>query len=208
MRENESGQMDGLRHFPRFLDEDAQAALIDTLRRCVAISPLFQPVMPRSGRPFSVRMTNLGALGWVSDRSGYRYQSMHPATGAAWPPIPEIARKTWVALAEYPHEPECCLLNHYSAGAKMGLHRDEDEEIFDAPVVSLSLGDTAVFRIGGLDRKDKTRSFKLQSGDALVLADGARLAYHGVDRIVPNSSDLLTDGGRINLTMRRVTAAK
>ncbi len=200
--------MDGMKHIPGFLGEAAQKDLVAKLRGAVADAPLFQPVMPRTGRPLSVKMTNFGTLGWVSDRSGYRYQPLHPVTGQPWLEMPEIVRSAWEKLADYPHAAECCLLNHYREGAKMGLHRDEDEEIFDAPVVSLSLGDTAVFKIGGLSRKDPTRSFKLHSGDALVLAGKARMAYHGVNRIIPGSSTLLIGGGRINLTIRRVTAPK
>ena len=135
----------------------------------VADAPLFTPVMPRTGKPFSVRMTNLGALGWVSDRAGYRYQPTHPDTGKPWPPIPEMVLDIWREVSGYPHDPEACLVNFYKAGAKMGLHRDEDEEDFAAPVVSISLGDTAVFRIGGPERGGKTQSLKLASGDVLVM---------------------------------------
>ena len=112
----------------------------------------------------------------------------------------------WRELARYPHPPEACLVNFYGADARMGLHQDRDEQDFAAPVVSLSLGDTCLFRIGGGKRSDPTRSLKLASGDALVLGGEARLAFHGVDRIMPGTSTLLPEGGRINLTMRRVTS--
>ena len=118
-------------------------------------APFYTPVMPRSGRPFSVKMTNLGPLGWVSDRAGYRYQAMHPETGRPWPAMPDMLLSLWREVADYPHPPEACLVNLYREGAKMGLHRDEDEEDFSAPVVSVSLGDTAIFRIGGLERGGK-----------------------------------------------------
>ena len=163
--------------------------------------------MPKTGKPFSVLMTNCGPLGWVSDERGYRYQPTHPSTGAPWPPIPEIARAAWAELAPEAPPPEACLVNYYQASARMGLNQDRDEEDFSAPVLSLSLGDTCLFRVGGLDRRDRTRSFNLESGDAVILGGPARLAFHGVDRIKSGSSTLLEQGGRINLTLRRVFKA-
>jgi alkylated DNA repair protein (DNA oxidative demethylase) len=195
----------GLRYLPGLLGPDAQRQLVEELRVAVLRAPLFTPVMPRTGRPFTVRMTNLGALGWVSDRAGYRYQPSHPETGQLWPAIPEMVLEIWRAHASYPHEPEACLVNYYGGGAKMGLHRDEDEEDFAAPVVSISLGDTAVFRIGGTERGGKTQTLKLSSGDVLVMGGPSRLCYHGIDRVLTGTSTLLKDGGRINLTLRRVT---
>ena len=154
----------------------------------------------------SVRMTNCGPLGWYSDAAhGYRYQPTHPVTGKPWPPIPAMLLQAWDELAGYPLPPEACLINYYGADARMGLHQDRDEQDFAAPVVSLSLGDTGVFRIGGARRSDATQSFRLASGDAVVLADDARLAFHGVDRILPGTSTLLPEGGRVNLTLRRVS---
>lgn len=197
--------MEGFRVLPGHLDEAAQGALLSALRAAIAASPFFTPAMPRSGRPFSVAMTNLGPLGWVSDRKGYRYQAMHPETGRPWPPMPETILALWRAVAGYPHDPEACLVNYYRAGAKMGLHRDIDEEEFAAPVMSLSLGDTAVFRIGGLERGGPTKSLRLASGDVLVMGGASRLCYHGIDRVIPGTSRLLAEGGRINLTLRRVT---
>jgi len=196
---------DGFRYAPGFLDEGGQRALLSALRAVIEEAPLFQPVMPRTGKPFSVRMTNCGPLGWVSDIEGYRYQPMHPETNRPWPSMPEILLDAWERLARYPHPPEACLVNYYAADARMGLHQDRDEADFAAPVVSLSLGDEAVFRVGGEKRGDPTRSFRLRSGDAVVLGDEARLAFHGVDRIVGGTSRLLQEGGRFNLTLRRVT---
>ncbi|MGU9980911.1 alpha-ketoglutarate-dependent dioxygenase AlkB family protein [Phreatobacter sp. HK31-P] len=190
---------------PGYLDPAGQRDLVETLRSLIARAPLFQPVMPRSGRPFSVRMTNLGALGWVSDRAGYRYQPLHPETGEPWPAIPASILAIWEVVAGYPHLPEACLVNWYGPGARMGLHQDRDEEDLAAPVVSISLGETGLFRIGGTERGGKTASVKLASGDVLVFGGAARLAHHGVDRILPGTSTLLKDGGRINLTLRRVT---
>ena len=197
----------GCRHVPEFLGRAAQEALRDTLRELARQAPLFTPRMPKTGQPFSVRMTNCGELGWVSDSAGYRYQPTHPDTGAPWPAMPADLLAAWQTLSGYPQPPQACLVNFYEAAARMGLHQDRDEQDFDAPVVSLSLGDTCLFRIGGTRRADKTRSLRLASGDALVFGGPARLAFHGVDRLYPGTSTLLPQGGRINLTLRRVTKA-
>jgi alkylated DNA repair protein (DNA oxidative demethylase) len=195
-----------VRLVPDHLSRALQDELLEELRAILRAAPLFQPTMPRSGKPFSVRMSNCGPLGWVSDQlGGYRYQPLHPLTGTPWPAMPRIVVDTWTELSGYPHPPEACLINWYAPDARMGLHQDRDEEDLDAPVVSLSLGDTAIFRVGGTQRTDPTHSFRLASGDALVLGGAARLAFHGVDRVIAGSSTLLPDGGRINLTLRRVT---
>ncbi|MDJ1159491.1 alpha-ketoglutarate-dependent dioxygenase AlkB [Chelatococcus sp. SYSU_G07232] len=195
----------GVQYHPGYLDRVVQEALVEELRGVARAAPFFTPRMPRTGKPFSVRMTNCGSLGWVSDERGYRYQPTHPDTGAPWPPMPERLLAAWRELAGYPHDPEACLVNFYEAKAKMGLHQDRDEQEFDAPVLSLSLGDTARFRIGGTARSGPTVTLRLASGDALVFGGPARLAFHGVDRIIAGSSTLLPQGGRINLTLRRVT---
>jgi alkylated DNA repair protein (DNA oxidative demethylase) len=195
----------GLVYHPDYLDRPAQERLLQSLREITRAAPLFTPRMPRTGKPFSVRMTGCGRLGWVSDVEGYRYQPTHPDTGKPWPALPEQVMHAWNDLSGYPHPPDACLVNFYEASARMGMHQDKDEETFDAPVVSLSLGDTALFRYGGLERKDPTRSVKLRSGDAIVFGGPARLIYHGVDRLMPGSSDLLPQGGRLNLTLRKVT---
>lgn len=199
---------DGFRLYPGFLDRDGQQRLVAAVRVVLAAAPLFQPEMPRTGKPFSVRMSNCGPLGWVSDKErGYRYQPTHPVTGQAWPAIPAAILAIWQAVADYPQPPEACLINLYRDAARMGMHRDADEAATDAPVVSVSLGDTAVFRIGGTERRGPTRTVRLASGDVCVLAAAARQAYHGVDRVLAGSSDLLEGGGRLNLTLRRVTVA-
>ena len=195
----------GLQLFPAHLDLGAQRDLAETLRTAVAEAPFFTPVMPRTGRPFSVRMTNFGPLGWVSDRAGYRYQATHPETGKPWPPIPQTILDIWNKVSGYPQPPQACLVNHYREGAKMRLHQDSDEEDFTAPVVSISLGDTGIFRIGGTERGGKTETLKLASGDVLVMGGPSRMCYHGIDRVLSGTSTLLQDGGRINLTLRRVT---
>ncbi len=195
---------DGVKHFPGFMDRAAQETMVLTLRDVVKAAPLFIPLMPRTGRPFSVRMTNMGELGWVSDRNGYRYQAAHPDTGKAWPVMPEQVLNIWRKVAGVAVLPEACLVNFYQGGAKMGLHQDKDEEDFSVPVVSISLGDTALFRFGGPERGGKTSTVKLASGDVLVMGGASRLCFHGIDRVYSDTSTLLKEGGRINLTMRRV----
>lgn len=190
---------------PEALSAAEQASLLDEVMGVIETAPLYVPSMPRSGKPLSVHMTNCGALGWVADRSGYRYQSTHPVTGRSWPPIPESLLALWAKHARYRAPPEACLVNVYRGDARMGLHVDADEDARDAPVLSVSLGDGAVFRIGGADRRNPTQSFKLRSGDVLVLDGESRSAFHGVDRIMPGTSRLVPGGGRINLTLRRVT---
>jgi alkylated DNA repair protein (DNA oxidative demethylase) len=195
----------GLRLYQDYLSRDAQGAVVAAIRSVLSAAPLFTPRMPRSGHPMSVGMSNCGPLGWISDESGYRYEQAHPQTRRNWPDIPDVLLKLWDDVAQYAHTPEACLINYYGAKAKMGLHQDRDEADFAAPVVSISLGDSCLFRVGGRQRGDPTRSVRLNSGDVLVLGGDARLAFHGVDRIYANTSTLLAEGGRINLTMRRVT---
>lgn len=198
-----------MEYFPGRFDLAAQTALIAEIRRIIAEAPLYTPAMPRSGKPMSVRMTNCGRLGWVTDKErGYRYQETHPVTGKPWPPIPRILLDLWEEVARYPAPPEACLVNYYADAAKMGLHQDKDEEDFAAPVLSVSLGDTGIFRVGGRSRKDPTRMIELTSGDVVVLGGADRLAYHGIDGILPGTSDLLAEGGRFNLTLRRVTTPR
>jgi DNA oxidative demethylase len=198
---------DGLIYRPGYLNRDAQLALLRAIRQVLCAAPPFTPRMPKTGKPFSVKMSNCGPLGWVSDTDrGYRYQAFHPVTGAPWPPIPEILMKAWRDLGGYPHPAEACLINIYDTQARMGLHQDRDEQELTAPVVSLSLGDSCVFRIGGNHRKDPTRSLQLHSGDGLALTGPSRLCFHGVDRILSGSSTLLSENGRINVTLRRVSS--
>ncbi|MBO6553942.1 MAG: alpha-ketoglutarate-dependent dioxygenase AlkB [Roseitalea sp.] len=197
---------DGVHHIPGALDPKAQTALVDDIRAVVAQAPLFVPAMPRTGKPMSVRMSNCGPLGWVTDKErGYRYQPAHPVTGAPWPAMPQQLLALWTEVTGYPHPPEACLINFYAPDTKMGLHQDRDEADFDAPVLSISLGDDCLFRIGGTRRGGKTMSLRLVSGDIVVLGGASRLAYHGVDRIYPGTSMLLEKAARINLTLRRVT---
>jgi alkylated DNA repair protein (DNA oxidative demethylase) len=196
----------GVRHIPSYLDLEAQEALVEDIRAVVQAAPLYVPAMPRSGKPMSVRMTNCGSLGWVTDKEhGYRYQATHPVSGEPWPPIPRRLLDLWDEVSGYPNPPEACLVNFYTEDSKLGLHQDRDELEFSAPVVSLSLGDSCLFRVGENVREGRTTSFKLKSGDVVILGGEGRLAFHGVDRIYPATSALLKNGGRINLTLRRVT---
>ena len=221
----------GVYYYPEYFNRSTQAALRDEIMRHARALGWFQPTLPRWGTPFSVKMLNFGSLGWVSDKSGYRYQSTHPDNGVQWPPIPADMLHLWHNLrgrfdhstsvcdkdsSDNPasvsdtHErrfdnPEACLINYYGPAAKMGLHQDKDEQDLDAPVVSVSLGDTAMFRIGTTERNGPVQSLKLYSGDVLVFGGPARLDFHGISRIYPGTSTLLPEGGRINLTLRRVT---
>lgn len=191
----------GFRYWPALLSPDEQARLRDAVLAAVEVAPFYRPVT-RSGRPFSVEMTNLGPVGWISDRAGYRYQSTHPATGAPWPPMPGTLTDLWTTLTGWPEPPDACLVNLYRAGAKMGLHQDKDERDLTAPVLSISLGDAAMFRIGAAEG-GPTRALRLASGDVCALTGPARMARHGVDRIIEGSSTLIPGGGRINLTLRK-----
>jgi alkylated DNA repair protein (DNA oxidative demethylase) len=184
----------------------AQKALLEDIQEKLKEAPLYRPVMPGSGRPFSVEESNFGSLGWVSDRSGYRYQPTHPNTGKPWPAIPEALLALWAEVNGKP-APDCCLVNLYRAGAKMGLHQDRDEKDVSAAVIGVSLGDQALFRIGGTAKGGPTRSVILASGDVIAFGGAARLAYHGIDRIRPGTSRLLPGGGRLSLTLRRVASA-
>ena len=186
-----------------YLGPAAQEALIAALRPALKAAPPFVPETP-SGKKMSVRMTSAGALGWVTDRKGYRYEPRHPA-GMAWPPIPPEVLAIWHDLTGLARAPDCCLINYYGEGARMGLHQDKDEADFSYPVVSVSLGDDGLFRIGNPTRGGKTESVWLNSGDVVVMGGPARLTYHGVDRIRFKSSRLLPKGGRLNLTLRVVT---
>ena len=189
---------------PGFLLPADQSAMVAALREVVRDAPFFDPVTPR-GRPMSVRMTAAGRFGWVTDRRGYRYEERHPVTGRPWPPIPPEVRAVWDAVAPGARAPESCLVNFYREGARMGLHQDRDEADLAQPVVSVSLGDEALFRVGNVERGGRTQSVWLRSGDVAVLGGAARLAHHGIDRVRAGSSTLLSGVGRINLTLRVVT---
>lgn len=197
--------MEGFRFWPGALSASEQADLLARVLAAAEDAPFYRPVTP-GGRPFSVEMTGMGPLGWVSDRAGYRYQPTHPVTGAPWPAIPERLTDLWRDLTGWPEPPDACLVNRYRDGARMGLHQDLDEVDHGAPVLSVSLGDTAVFRIGAASG-GPTRTVRLASGDVCALTGPARLARHGIDRVIAGSSTLTPGGGRINLTLRRAGPA-
>ncbi len=192
----------GFTLLPGRLSPDEQADLVACVLTSARDAPFHVQTTP-GGRPMSVETTGLGPLSWVSDRLGYRYEARHPLTGRPWPPMPPLLEALWAELVDPDVPADAGLVNRYRPGARMGLHRDEDEADFAFPVLSISLGDTALFRLGGLTRKAPTRSLRLASGDVCLLAGEARLAYHGVDRIIPGSSRLVPGGGRINITLRR-----
>ena len=199
----------GFAHYPLYFDPAQQAVLIEAVKLGVEQAPFYQPTMPLTGAPLSVVMSNFGPLGWVTDKHrGYRYETVHPKTGSPWPDLPKLLQDLWADVAGWPDQPEACLINWYRGGAKMGLHVDQDELDLNAPVVSVSLGDPALFRIGGETRSGPTASLKLFSGDVVVLGGAARRCYHGVSRVYYGETALVPKGGRINLTMRRVYPAK
>lgn len=197
----------GFKLLPGYLGRKAQEALLQDVRDILRAAPFYQPTMPRTGQPMSVKMTNAGPLGWNTDRNGgYRYQKNHPVKGTPWPPIPKTLLALWEDVGGYDAPPEACLVNWYHGEtSRMGLHRDQDEDAPEAPVISVSLGATALFRLGGPDRKSKTSSFRLASGDVVVLGGASRHFFHGVDRVYPETSTLMPSPQRINLTLRRVT---
>lgn len=195
-------ELGGVHVYKNALDKPAQVTVLGEIRWIIENAPLFRPVT-RWGKEMSVEMTSAGSVGWVSDRRGYRYEKCHP-TGCAWPDIPQNLALLWKQVCQSERAPDCCLVNYYSQSARMGLHQDRDEADFDWPVLSISLGDDALFRVGGQNRNDKTQSIWLSSGDLVVLSGPSRLAFHGIDRVRSGSSDLLPEGGRFNLTMRVV----
>jgi DNA oxidative demethylase len=199
-------EMEGFCLYKAFLSSFDQRHLIEQVQGIIKQAPLFQPTMPRTGRPFSVHMTNMGPLGWVSDKAGYRYQAQHPDTAEPWPPIPQNLLDLWHQVTSSKFLPEACLINVYDRPkARMGQHVDGDEDDMTAPIVSVSLGNNVIFRIGGLKRSDPTQSIELETGDVIVMGGLSRRAYHGIDRVKPDTSDLWPGGGRINLTLRRVS---
>ena len=196
----------GFDYFPNYYSRLEQEDLLNDIRHIVKEAPLITPIMPKTGKEMSVRQTNCGELGWVTDKEqGYRYQKNHPITGKAWPNIPPSLQNLWQKLSGFPQPAEACLINFYAPQARMGMHQDKDEMELNAPVISISLGDSCLFRIGTTEKQGKTHSIRLNSGDVIMFGGKARLAYHGVDRIYPNTSTLLKVPGRVNLTLRRIS---
>lgn len=192
--------LNGAQLWKALLDRAEQTALVADLRDLARDAP-FQIYETPGGKRMSVQMSGAGAKVWIADRTGYRYVERQP-DGAVWPEIPDRLLKVWRMVSGVDRAPDSCLINFYGEEAKMGLHQDKDEADTTWPVVSISLGDEAQFRVGGLLRRDPTKSVWLKSGDVVVLTGPSRLAYHGIDRIKYRSSTLLERGGRINITLR------
>lgn len=194
----------GLTQMPGFARE-AQAGLLAAVEAVVAVAPWRQVATP-GGKPMSVRMSHCGAVGWISDRRGYRYSPVDPLNGLPWPAMPEIfaqlAARAAAAAGYAGFAPDTCLINLYEPGARMALHQDRDEVDFAAPIVSLSLGLPAVFLWGGAARTDKAARIELLSGDALAWGGEARLNFHGVLALREGNHPLL-GRRRINLTLRK-----
>jgi DNA oxidative demethylase len=168
----------------------------------VAGQAAFRKLTVPSGKAMSVAMTNCGGYGWVSDTSGYRYSAVDPTTQLPWPAMPEVflnvATKASTLVGWKEFEPDACLINQYQSGAGMGLHQDRDERDLSQPIVSVSIGDTCKFVVGGLKRSDPQRSMTLSDGDVLVWGGRSRLVFHGV-RPMPKAQNTL----RFNLTFRK-----
>ena len=182
-----------------------EAFIQNALLEIAGQSP-FRHMTTPGGFRMSVAMTNCGALGWVTDRKGYRYDSLDPDTGSPWPAMPalflKLAQRS-ASEAGFPEfVPEGCLINRYEPGAKLSLHQDKDERDFSAPIVSVSLGLPAVFLFGGMHRSDRPRRMRLESGDVVVWGGPARLVYHGVAPLADGEHSL-TGRCRINLTFRK-----
>ncbi len=192
---------EGLEYYPNALNKELISKVTKQINIIFKAAPLYQPTMPKTGNKFSVKMTNCGKYGWVSDKKGYRYQETHPNTQKNWPPIPEELLNIWKKYTTLTINPDCCLINLYDENAKMGLHQDNDEEDFSYPVLSISIGADALFQIGGLKRNEKSSSLKLRNGDILIMKEKSRLIYHGISKIYPNEKFK----ERINLTFRKVT---
>jgi DNA oxidative demethylase len=188
----------------RFAEPDA-AALVEAIERVVAAAPFRRMVTP-GGYTMSIAMSNCGPLGWVTDRSGYRYTTTDPTTDRPWPPLPAVFRDVATRAAEAAgfarFEPDACLVNRYEPGTRLSMHQDRNERDFSAPIVSVSLGLPAVFLFGGARRQDRPRRVRLESGDVVVWGGPTRLAFHGVAPL-PDGEHPLTGRHRFNLTFRK-----
>jgi DNA oxidative demethylase len=182
-----------------------EAELIAALREIVQAAP-FRHMQTPGGHQMSVAMTNCGPLGWITDRSGYRYDGIDPESGKPWPAMPPVFGELAMKAAERAgfggFSPDACLINRYAPGARMSLHQDRDEEDFDHPIVSVSLGLPAIFLFGGAKRSDKPTRYRLEHGDVVVWGGPSRLFFHGVAPLADGEHALL-GRQRINLTFRR-----
>ena len=191
-----------LRGFARAYEQDLLPAL-----HAVTEQAPFRHMQTPGGHQMSVAMSNCGAVGWVTDRSGYRYDAIDPQSGQAWPAMPSVfsllARDAAERAGFGDFAPDACLINRYVSGARMSLHQDRDEHDFAAPIVSVSLGLPAIFMFGGLKRSDKPRRFRLEHGDVAVWGGPSRLFYHGVAPLAEGNHPLMGPQ-RLNLTFRKI----
>lgn len=194
-------------HLQKFISIEEQKNIVSQLRGTIKTNPLYVPQTP-SGKSYSIQMTNFGSLGWLPN---YTYGDRHPVTDQPWPAIPDSIIELVDRLKRKDHishefQPQAMLLNVYKPDSKLGLHQDKDELNKEAPIVSLSFGESATFLLGGMKRQDPTREIRLESGDAFILANENRMRFHGVKCILPNTApaDLMKKTVRINLTLRQV----
>ncbi len=182
-----------------------QSELLTALHEVVAAAP-FRHMTTPGGHQMSVAMTNCGSVGWVTDRTGYRYDGNDPENAQPWPAMPrpfvELAAQAAAEAGFGGFSPDACLINRYQPGARMSLHQDRDERDFGAPIVSVSLGLPAIFLFGGLQRSDKPQRFRLEHGDVVVWGGPARLAFHGVAPLADGEHGVM-GRQRINLTFRK-----
>lgn len=193
------------------LSDNIQKKLIKDIKKIILEAPLIQPIMPRWNKPFKTLITNAGSWGWVSDNLGYKYINFHPMTKKKWPKIPSLFYKIWHQFSGYEKLPDCSLINVYpDHNSKLGLHQDKDEQCFKAPVLSISLGCTAIFNYG--KDKKKLQKTTLPSGSIVLLKDHSRLYYHSISKIITKKIPFekkkmllspLYINGRISVTLRR-----
>ena len=180
-------------------------ALVQAVKEISAAAP-FRNLITPGGHRMSVAMTNCGEAGWVSDRTGYRYDPRDPETGKAWPPMPgiflDLATRATAAAGFASFTPDVCLINRYEPGTRLSLHQDRDEHDYRQPIISVSLGIPAVFLFGGAERSERPRRIRVESGDVAVWGGPARLFYHGIAPLKPGFDPLLGNC-RINLTFRK-----
>ncbi len=191
---------------PNCLDLATQNAVWAAIQDIEAAAPL-RRLMTKTGKFTSAAMTNCGQAGWWSDAKGYRYETRDPQTAAPWPPMPDVfwtAVKLAARQSPWPmFSPDACLINFYTAGAKMGLHQDRDEKDFNQPIITICLGDDADFLVGGPNRSDKTAAVVVRSGDAMIMGGEGRLYFHGIRKIYPGTSPLPNIAGRYSLAFRK-----
>jgi alkylated DNA repair protein (DNA oxidative demethylase) len=189
-----------------FVDPTVQSALGEAVIEAAGMAPFRRP-RTRGQGTFSAAITNCGAVGWWSDQQGYRYMPVQPEGGLPWPPMPGLFREVVAGIvagtAWAGFTPDCCLINFYGPGAKMGLHQDKDERDFTQPIVTVSLGDTADFLVGGPKRSDRAQVFSFHSGDVLLMGPPSRMLFHGVRKVHAGTSPIPSLKGRYSLTFRR-----